>query len=212
LCARGGVVVGKERLTALFMPEEGVTGQGSREDALSVARSLGIRHHVVPINGMMRGLEKLPWKQKRVAEANSKARLRMAILYNYANSKNFLVAGSSNRTELTLGYFTKYGDGAADFLPLGSLLKTEVREIAYELGVPEKIISKEPSAELWKGQTDEKEIGVDYVTADRIIKEYFDKKKSRAEVLKTGISAADFERVAGLAEKNIHKNRLPEVI
>jgi NAD+ synthase len=105
----------------------------------------------------------------RVAQGNIKARLRMIVLYYYANSHQYLVCGTGNKTELTLGYFTKFGDGASDVLPIGDLYKYQVRDIARELGVPEKIIEKVPSAGLWPGQTDEKEIGFSYKDLDETL-------------------------------------------
>jgi len=104
-----------------------------------------------------------------LAVANLKPRLRMATLYYFANSRNYLVAGTGNRSEIAVGYFTKYGDGGADILPLGDLLKYQVREMARELGVPEEIIAKPPSAGLWAGQTDEGEMGITYEELDRTI-------------------------------------------
>ncbi|MCK4307002.1 NAD(+) synthase, partial [candidate division WOR-3 bacterium] len=101
--------------------------------------------------------------------ANLKPRLRMLILYYFANKLNYLVAGTGNKSELTVGYFTKYGDGGVDILPLGGLLKTQVIELAKELKIPQKIIEKVPSADLWKGQTDEGELGISYAELDKII-------------------------------------------
>jgi len=105
----------------------------------------------------------------RVAEANLKARLRMLTLYYFANRLNYTVAGSGNRSELSVGYFTKYGDGGVDILPLGNLIKREVKEIARFLGIPQAIIDKPPSAGLWQGQTDENEMGVSYEELDRYL-------------------------------------------
>ena len=101
--------------------------------------------------------------------ANIKPRLRMSTLYFIANSLNYLVAGTGNRSELTIGYFTKYGDGAADLLPLGRLLKSEVRALAADLDIPQSIIDKPPSAGLWPGQTDEDEIGFSYGDLERYL-------------------------------------------
>lgn len=105
----------------------------------------------------------------RLPLANVKPRLRMATLYYVANSLNYLVAGTGNRSELTIGYFTKYGDGGVDLLPIGRLLKSEVRELAIELDVPEPIITKAPSAGLWLGQTDEHEMGFTYPDIERYL-------------------------------------------
>jgi NAD+ synthase len=111
----------------------------------------------------MPGKSMLPHENgSELAKANLKPRLRMASLYFVANTMNYLVAGTGNRSELLVGYFTKYGDGGVDLLPLGGLVKSEVRRLARELGVPERIITKPPSAGLWDGQTDETEMGFTY--------------------------------------------------
>lgn len=107
----------------------------------------------------------------RVPLANIKPRLRMTTLYFIANSINYLVAGTGNRSELAIGYFTKYGDGGADLLPIGRLLKREVREMAKELGVPRAIIDRPPSAGLWLGQIDEDEMGFTYAELERYVEE-----------------------------------------
>jgi len=108
-------------------------------------------------------------REKDIAVANLKPRLRMICLYYFANKLNYLVVGTGNKSELAIGYFTKYGDGAADILPLGDLLKTEERSLAEELDIPKEMIEKVPSADLWKGQTDESEIGMSYDVLDKII-------------------------------------------
>ena len=107
--------------------------------------------------------------KSRVPVANVKPRLRMATLYFVANSLNYLVAGTGNRAELTIGYFTKYGDGGVDVLPIGDLLKSDVRSFARELGVPQPVIDKAPSAGLWLGQTDEEEMGFTYAELERYL-------------------------------------------
>jgi NAD+ synthase len=105
----------------------------------------------------------------RVPVANAKPRLRMTTLYFVANSLGYLVAGTGNRSELTIGYFTKYGDGGVDLLPIGHLLKSEVRKLAVELAVPAAIIDKPPSAGLWLGQTDEEEMGFRYADLENYL-------------------------------------------
>ena len=107
--------------------------------------------------------------KSRVPVANVKPRLRMTTLYFVANSLNYLVAGTGNRAELTIGYFTKYGDGGVDVLPIGGLLKSDVRAVARELGVPQPVIDKAPSAGLWLGQTDEEEMGFTYAELERYL-------------------------------------------
>ena len=102
----------------------------------------------------------------QLAQANLKSRLRMLTLYYLANQLKYMVVGATNRTELAIGYFTKYGDGGADIIPLGNLVKGQVRELASSLGIPQEIIDKPPSAGLWQGQTDENEIGLSYEELD----------------------------------------------
>lgn len=133
-----------------------------------------------------------------LARANLKPRLRMATLYFHANLYGYLVAGTGNRSELAVGYFTKYGDGGVDLLPLGGLVKGEVRALAEELGVPRPIIDKPPSAGLWAGQTDEDEMGFSYADLDRY--------------LLTGEGAPALRaRVAARQAASQHKRGLPPV-
>jgi NAD+ synthase len=135
---------------------------------------------------------------RALARANLKPRLRMATLYFHANLLNYRVAGTGNRSELEVGYFTKYGDGGVDLLPLGGLVKTEVRRLAVHLGVPQPIIDKPPSAGLWAGQTDEGELGLTYDELDRYL---------------TGGSVAPAlaERVRARQAASRHKRALPPV-
>lgn len=116
-------------------------------------------------------LEGYPYTEgeKDLAISNLKPRLRMTTLYYFANKLDYLVAGTGNKSELTMGYFTKYGDGGVDFLPLGGLLKSQVRQLARQLGIPSEIVDKPPSAGLWPGQTDEEEMEISYQELDQII-------------------------------------------
>ena len=139
------------------------------EHARMVADKFGIETEYVDLTPVFDCLLATLPSGDRLAVANLKPRLRMAVLYYYANSRNYLVAGTGNKSELAIGYFTKYGDGGADILPLGSLLKKQVRELARELGIPEEIIVKPPSAGLWEGQTDEGEMGISYDELDSIL-------------------------------------------
>lgn len=129
--------------------------------------------------------------------ANVKPRLRMTSLYFVANSMNYLVAGTGNRSELSIGYFTKYGDGGVDILPIGRLLKSEVRTLARELGVPAAIIDKPPSAGLWLGQTDEAEMGFSYAELERYV-------TSGAAAVGPELAA----RIEGLERASDHKRAL----
>ena len=149
--------------------------QEDTEHAQAVAAEFSIPTQTVVLDSVFNTLLKaLPSNEvdhnvSRRAEANLKARLRMLTLYYFANRLGYMVAGSSNRSELSVGYFTKYGDGGADILPLGNLVKAQVKELAGFLGIPQQIIDKPPSAGLWEGQTDEGELGLSYEELDRYL-------------------------------------------
>lgn len=170
-----------DRVTAVMMPCHG--DPADEADALEIARHFGIAPRrldlapaydrlIADIGGAFPEL--IPpagagAHAARLPLANLKARLRMASLYVVANSLDCLVAGTGNRSELLIGYFTKHGDGASDLLPIGGLLKGEVRTLARELDVPPAIVDKVPSAGLWAGQTDEAEMGFTYTDLERYV-------------------------------------------
>jgi len=137
--------------------------------AREVAKKFDIRVKEIILDGIFDELAGAYPEANSLARANLKPRLRMATLYYFANSMNYLVAGTGNKSELAVGYFTKYGDGGADILPLGALLKTEVKKLAEELEIAPEVIKRPPSAGLWEGQTDENEMGITYGELDRII-------------------------------------------
>ena len=139
-------------------------------------------------------------KSARLAQANLKPRLRMTALYYVANRLNYLVAGTGNRTEIAIGYYTKYGDGGVDVLPLGALVKSEVRALARELGVPSRIIEKPPSAGLWIGQTDEGEMGFTYAELEDYLLRGPD-----------AVAPATAMKIERLARASEHKRHLPPV-
>jgi NAD+ synthase len=137
--------------------------------ALSVAERFDITTSKVDLGPVFDLLKTTLEAGNRLCLGNLKARLRMVVVYHYANELGYLVVGSGNKSELLTGYFTKHGDGAVDLLPLGGLLKTQVRELAQGLGIPQEILDKPPSAGLWEGQTDEGELGITYEALDRAI-------------------------------------------
>ena len=156
-----------DRMLGLIMPCH--SDPTDAEHARLVAKKFDIETEYVDLTPVFdRLVESLP-PGDRVAVGNLKPRLRMTVLYYFANSRHYLVAGAGNKSELMAGYFTKFGDGGVDILPLGDLLKTQVRELARELGIPEEIIAKPPSAGLWEGQTDEGEMGITYEELDKAI-------------------------------------------
>lgn len=139
------------------------------QHASLIAERFDITTETIDLGGAFDLLMALLPPGDRLAQANVKPRLRMIVLYYYANRLSYLVVGSGNKSELMAGYFTKYGDGAVDLLPLGGLYKTQVRQLAEELGIPQEIIDKPPSAGLWRGQTDEGELGISYEELDRAL-------------------------------------------
>jgi len=147
--------------------------QSSAEDehyALMMAKKLQIKTERVVLNSVYEEILKILPPGNQLSKANLKPRLRMMVLYYFANNLNYLVAGTGNKSEITVGYFTKYGDGGVDILPLGGLLKSDVRKLAKELNIPKEIMERPPTAGLWKGQTDEGELGMSYEELDRIIR------------------------------------------
>ena len=134
----------------------------------------------------------------RTAETNLKPRLRMITLYYLANRLHYLVVGTGNKCELTVGYFTKYGDGGVDILPLGNLVKSQIREMAHYLGIPQEIISKPPSAGLWEEQTDEGEMGISYQELDTYL-------------AGGNVTERVRKRIEEMAARGAHKRRLPPI-
>ena len=174
------------------------------EDARTVAGKFQITVRTITLDEVYESLLRvLPVSEfdpasKKIAEANLKPRLRMLTLYYLANRLGYLVVGTGNRSEISVGYFTKYGDGGVDILPLGNLLKSQVRELASHLGIPDEIIEKPPSGGLWEGQTDEDEMGVAYEELDQ----YLTSGEVRELVRK---------KVDDMMTKSVHKRATPAV-
>jgi len=165
-----------------------------------------IPHHAVPGSEGSQG-KTLEYLRK----GNKMARERMSILYDWALSLRALVLGTSNKTELIMGYFTKYGDGGVDLEPLGGLYKTQVRQLAKYLGIPQPIINRCPSAGLWPRQTDEEELGINYEELDKILYCTLEKKYSIKKLLTLGFSIENIEKVKNFIKRSEHKRRTPPV-
>ncbi len=173
--------LGKESVLGLLLPDSRITPPADIEDAWAVANALGIKTIYIDISNIHRAyMEYL--KPHRLAEGNLRARIRMCILYYYANLLNRLVLGTGDRSEALIGYFTKYGDGGVDIQPLAGLYKTQVRALAAYLGVPKQILAKKSSPRLWAGQEAEDELGLSYEDIDRILYSVFDLKMGVEEV------------------------------
>jgi len=163
LCCRA---LGPRRVLAAILPLPSTPRQDV-QDAILLARKLGVKTEKLGIGRIVSSFGR--YALGRLERANVSARVRMAILYSLASRHNGLVVGTGDKSELLLGYFTKYGDGAADILPLGGLYKTQVRELAASMGIPRRILQKPSSPALWKGQTAEAELGFAYRQADAVL-------------------------------------------
>lgn len=209
LCADA---LGGENVLCVFMPTASTPGEDYVQTR-ALCRQWGIRYNAVSIqqavdvfSGML-----LTGKEAPLEKGNIMARCRMIVLYDKAKKEDYLVAGTTNRSELLMGYMTKYGDGAEDFTPMYHLYKTQVWQMAKVLGVPEEIIGKVPTAGLWEGQTDEDEMGITYKALDLAL-----------NVWDQGGSAKDMAEAAGITEEKAeglvkqiaamkHKHSQPEV-
>ena len=209
--------LGNKNVTAILMPELGVTSKESIKDAKRLADKLKVKYYEMPINDI---IKKISIKRNFFAKskngiyaiANLKARIRMSLLYYFANLNNALVIGTSDKSEIALGYTTKYGDNAADILVIGDLWKTEVIEMGKFLKVPSSILKKKPSAELILGQTAEKELGASYAMLDKILKMYIEEDLSMQEIINKGFSKKIVRNVIDRIRLNEHKRRAAMLI
>lgn len=188
--------LGKEKVHGILMPYD----KQSTQDALLVAEKLGISYETINIKPIVEAFKQAApqYFNAKLSEGNLRARIRMCLLYGCSNTKKMIVTGTGNKSEIMIGYFTKHGDGAVDVLPIAHLYKTQVWEVAKQLQIPKNIVEKAPSAELWDGQTDENEIGLDYYTLDNIL-----------QGKKEGIEKKLVERVEKLKKGSWHKRILP---
>ncbi|MEW6040016.1 MAG: NAD+ synthase [Elusimicrobiota bacterium] len=191
------MALGSSRVLCLILPC--LTLDEEIKDAKSICKKLKLKYKIVNLTPVYKNMLKILPAADKIARGNLKPRMRMLTLYYFSNKHNYLVAGTGNKSELMLGYFTKYGDGGVDILPIGGLVKGEVLAVAREIGISEKIINKKPTAGLWPGQTDEEEMGLTY--------EYIDTELKRA------VSGKDIrnKRMKELMKKARHKLAMPEI-
>jgi len=207
-------VVNKDKILGLVLPSQS-TNKEDINDAVNLAEELGIKHKIIPVDPLIEPVQRecsrsVDDENYKIAAANLKARMRMLILYYHANALNRLVAGTGNRTELLVGYFTKYGDGGVDILPIGGLYKTDVRRLAKHLEIPDNIQNKDPTAGLWPGQTDEDDLGIKYELLDEILYLMTEKgmeKDSTAQKLKISLDEVVNVKLMMMAAE--HKLKMP---
>ncbi len=196
--------LGKHRVEALLLPDSEVPGPDEK-DAGEYASSLGVPVRRIAISSQVALVAGATGASDARVVGNIKARVRMILLYAVANMRNLRVAGTGNKSELLTGYFTKYGDGAADFLPIGDLYKTEVRQLASQLKLPSRFLEKSPSAGLWEGQTDEGELGMPYEQLDSILLAMENHMSAPEVVRRTGIRSDIVDRVFSMVDSSSHK-------
>lgn len=204
LCVRA---LGKGKVLGLLMPDD-----RPEPEALEVVKWLGIRSRTVRIGPLAKAIAgKGPKGGGRAVLGNVKARLRMVLLYLEANTNGRLVVGTGNKSELLVGYFTKYGDGGSDLAPLGDLYKTQVRALAEDLGVPQSVRSLVPTAGLYPGQTDEGELGISYPALDAILMGMELRLEPGQIAKRAGVPVSEVERMAARVRSAVHKRHMPPI-
>ena len=191
---------------AFYLPASDRPSESARI-AREVADHLGIALETVSVGPLVEAAPLATPEPGR--RGNFAARMRMAILYDRAAALDALVLGTSNKSEIALGYTTLWGDMAADCWPLGDLYKTQVLDVARSIGLPAAVVERTPSAELWDGQTDEAELGFSYVHADLVLYNYLEGRRRPDDITGPGIDADTVERVLDRVRRNAFKRRLP---
>jgi NAD+ synthase len=211
LCVRA---LGKDKVIGVLMPAYHTPEQDVK-DARAMAKNWGIKTYEVPIDKTFDALtESLSLNsENKIAQANSKARIRMTILYHYANAFGMLVAGTGDKSEDILGYFTKWGDGGVDFLPIAHLYKTQVRQLGAHLGLPQGVVTKPASPQLWPGHKATDELPLAYEQLDPVLYGLFEAKLSPKKVAKqTGVGTDIIDKVLRMNRTSAHKRAYPPML
>ena len=202
--------LGTDNVVAVFMPYRSSDPQ-SQIDAQAVCDSLGIGAEIVDITPQVDAYFARFPDADRTRRGNKMARERMSILYDRSMAERALVLGTSNKTELLLGYGTLFGDMASALNPIGDLYKTQVYALARALRLPHSVLTKPPSADLWAGQSDEDELGMRYAVVDAVLHLLVDERRSRAEVISLGFDAADVDAIVARVRGSQYKRRPPVI-
>ena len=201
--------LGKENVLAIMMPYKS-SNPDSLNHAKLVVEDLGIDSKVIEITDMIDAYFKNEEGEiSSLRKGNKMARERMSILYDYSSKENALVVGTSNKTEIYLGYSTQFADSACAFSPIGDLYKTNVWELSRYLNIPKELIEKKPSADLWEGQTDEQEMGLTYKEADQVLYRMLEENKTVEEILNEGFDKSLVENIVRRMNRSEYKRRMP---
>ena len=202
--------LGPENVMGIMMPYK-QSSKESVEHAKLVIEDLGIESMFVEITPMVDAYFNLFPDMDSMRKGNKMARERMTILYDFSAKNNALVLGTSNKTELLLGYSTQWGDSASAINPIGDLYKTQVWALSEHMGVPKELINKKPSADLWEGQSDEAELGFSYAQADSILYDMIDERKTNEELLDSGFEQEFIDKVYRKIKISQYKRKLPVI-
>jgi NAD+ synthase len=202
--------LGQKNVVVLIMPYKDSYNRDV-QDATDIASRLKLKFHIIDISPMVEAYYAKHPTDNRILKGNKMARERMSILYDFSEREKALILGTSNKTELLLGYGTIHGDMACAINPLGDLYKTQIRQLARHLKIPEKIRNKKPTAGLWAGQTDEDEIGLSYTKIDKILYQLVDLRKTKKELVAEGFPEKDLEKIVGLIKGSEFKRHLPPI-
>ena len=202
--------LGSGHVIGLLMPY-GKSFQRDLEDAQHAAQALDIRTETIDISPQVDAYFTRFPTENRIQNGNKMARERMSILYDFSEREKALIIGTSNKTELLLGYGTLHGDMACAINPIGDLYKTQLRILGQHLGVPEQILNKAPTAGLWDGQTDEQELGLSYTEIDTILFHMIDKRMPREELLGQGFDEAKVDKIIRMIKNSQFKRALPPI-
>jgi NAD+ synthase len=202
--------LGPENVLAVRMPYK-TSSPDTLEDAQTMIDDLGVQSLTIEITNMVDPLINHYEDMDRIRSGNIMARMRMIVLYDQSVAFKGLVMGTSNKTEMLLGYSTIFGDSAAALQPIGDLYKTQVRQLARAMGVPEKVIQKAPSADLWQGQTDEGELGFTYEDVDQLLYLLVDQRYRPEACVEEGFEKAFVDRVVSMMRKNHYKRVMPPI-
>ena len=200
--------LGKENVLAIMMPYKS-SNPDSLNHAKLVVEDLGINSKTIEITDMIDAYFKNEEEATSLRMGNKMARERMSILFDYSSKENALVVGTSNKTEIYLGYSTQFGDSACALNPIGDLYKTNIWDLSRYLKIPNELIEKKPSADLWEGQTDEQEMGLTYKEADQVLYRMLEENKKVEEVLAEGFNKDLVDNILRRMNRSEYKRRMP---
>ena len=200
--------LGKENVLAIMMPYKS-SNPDSLNHAKLVVEDLGINSKTIEITDMIDAYFKNEKEASSLRMGNKMARERMSILFDYSSKENALVVGTSNKTEIYLGYSTQFGDSACALNPIGDLYKTNIWDLSRYLKIPNELIEKKPSADLWEGQTDEQEMGLTYKEADQVLYRMLEENKTVKEILAEGFSKDLVDNIVRRMNRSEYKRRMP---